>query len=144
MDSIFSWIHFLLNSFPLKSTASYLKEQERWNRTNSIFFRHFRHSLSFQLKTKPKKNPGIIFIIFFKVSLLVSILSGMFSSAFYTFKQDVLLKFGRHLHLNETLWAGVALTEPPRCQNRFRGFYFVAHFKRRPEAANKIFGALLT
>lgn len=29
----------------------------------------------------------------------------MFSLAFYTFKQDVLLKSGRHLHLNETLWA---------------------------------------
>lgn len=29
----------------------------------------------------------------------------MFSLAFYTFKQDLLLKSGRHLHLNETLWA---------------------------------------
>lgn len=69
----------------------------------------------------------------------MSILPGMFSSAFYTFKQDLLLKFVRHLHLNETLWAAVAPTEPPRCQNRFRGFYFVAHFRRRPEAANKNF-----
>lgn len=32
----------------------------------------------------------------------------MFSLAFYTFKQDLLLKPVRHLHLNETLWAAVA------------------------------------
>lgn len=53
-------------------------------------------------------------------------------------------KFVTHLHLNETHWVGVSSTEPTQCQNRFRGFYFVAHFKRCPKATNKIFGALVT
>lgn len=48
-----------------------------------------------------------------------------------------------HLHLNETHWACVSSLRL-QCQNRFRGFYFVAHFKRCLEAVNKIFGALVT
>lgn len=52
-------------------------------------------------------------------------------------------KFMTHLHLNETHWACVSSLSL-QCQNRFRGFYFVAHFKRCLEAVNKIFGALVT